>query len=77
MAFLPQFIDPGRSPILQSLFMAAVHFVIAMIYQGGLTMLVCRMSGWIKSSSLGRLLEGLAGIVLVSFGLRIFLEKRI
>ena len=77
MAFLPQFIDPGRSPILQSLFMAAVHFVIAMIYQGFLTMLVCRVSGWFKSSSAGRLLEGLAGVVLVSFGLRIFLEKRI
>lgn len=77
MAFLPQFIDPGRSPILQSLFMATVHFVIAMIYQGGLTMLVCRMSNWFKNSSLGRFLEGLAGIVLVSFGLRIFLGKRI
>lgn len=77
MAFLPQFIDPNRSPILQSLFMAAIHFVIAMIYQGGLTVLVCRVSGWFKSNPLGRLLEGLAGGVLVSFGLRIFLEKRI
>ena len=77
MAFLPQFIDPARSPILQSLSMAGIHFVIAMIYQGVLTMLVCRVSGWFKSSSLGRLLEGLAGTVLVLFGLRIFLEKRI
>ena len=77
MAFLPQFIDPNRSPILQSLFMAAIHFVIAMIYQGLLTLLVCRVSGWFKSSPLGRMLEGLAGVVLVSFGLRIFLEKRL
>lgn len=77
MAFLPQFIDPGGSPILQSLFMAAIHFVIAMIYQGGLTLLVCRVSGWFKSGSLGRLLEGLGGIVLVLLGLRIFLQKRI
>ncbi|MDX2494061.1 MAG: LysE family translocator [Desulfuromusa sp.] len=77
MAFLPQFIDPGRSPILQSMFMAAVHFVIAMIYQGFLTLLVCRLHGWFKGSLLGRLAEGLGGLVLVSFGLRIFLEKRI
>lgn len=76
MAFLPQFIDPHRSPILQSLFMAAIHFVIAMIYQGVLTLLVCRVSGWFKGGSLGRLLEGLAGMVLVSFGLRIFMQKR-
>ncbi len=77
MAFLPQFIDPGRSPILQSLFMAAIHFIIAMIYQGLLTVLVCRVSDWFKNNPWGRLLEGLAGVVLVSFGLRIFLEKRI
>ena len=77
MAFLPQFIDPARSPILQSLFMAAVHFVIAMIYQGVLTLLVCRVSIWFKGGPWGRLLEGVAGTVLVSFGLRIFLEKRI
>ena len=77
MAFLSQFIDPARSLIVQSLFMAAVHFVIAMIYQGFLTMLVCRMSGWFKNSLPGRFLEGLAGTVLVSFGLRIFLEKKI
>ena len=77
MAFLPQFIDPYRSPILQSLFMAAVHFFIATIYQGVLTLLVCRMSGWFKGGPLGRWLEGVAGMVLVSFGLRIFLEKRI
>jgi threonine/homoserine/homoserine lactone efflux protein len=77
MAFLPQFIDPARSPVLQSLFMAAVHFVIGMIYQGLLALLVYRVSGWFKSSRLGRTLEGLTGIVLVTFGLRIFLQKRI
>jgi threonine/homoserine/homoserine lactone efflux protein len=57
--------------------MAAVHFVIGMIYQGLLALLVCRVSGWFKSGPLGRTLEGLTGIVLVLFGLKIFLEKRI
>ncbi|RLB72033.1 MAG: LysE family translocator [Deltaproteobacteria bacterium] len=77
MAFLPQFIDPTRSPVLQSLSMAAVHFVIGMIYQGLLALLVCQVSGWFKSSPLGRTLEGLTGAVLVSFGLQVFLQKRI
>ncbi|MDX2479398.1 MAG: LysE family translocator [Desulfuromusa sp.] len=77
MAFLPQFIDPSRSPVLQSMFMAAVHFIIAMIYQGVLTALVCRVRGWFMGSRLGRMASGLAGLVLVSFGLRIFLEKRV
>jgi len=77
MAFLPQFIDPSRSPIIQSLFMAVIHFFIAMAYQGLLAILVCRVSGWFRGSRLAQVLEGLAGVVLVSFGLRIFLEKRI
>ncbi len=77
MAFLPQFIDPSRSPVLQSLFMAVVHFCIAMVYQVSLSLLVCRLHGWFRGSFLGRLAEGLGGLVLVSFGLRIFLEKRI
>jgi len=41
------------------------------------SLLVCRLHGWFRGSSLGRLAEGLGGLVLVSFGLRIFLEKRI
>ena len=77
MAFLPQFIDPLRSPLLQSLFMAAIHFIVAMIYQGLLTVLVCRVRGWFRVGCVGRLVEGLAGLLLVSFGLRILLEKRI
>ena len=77
MAFLPQFIDPLRSPLLQSLFMAAIHFIIAMVYQGLLTLLVCRVRGWFRVGCVGRLVEGLAGLLLVSFGLRILLEKRI
>lgn len=77
MAFLPQFIDPTRSPLLQSLFMATVHFVIAMIYQGLLVILVDRVKNWFQGSSLRRWTEGLVGLILVSFGLRIFLEKRV
>jgi len=77
MAFLPQFIDPSRSAIVQSLFMAVIHFVIAMIYQGGLVFAAIRLSRYFKGSFLARLAEGLAGAVLVNFGLRIFLQKRI
>lgn len=77
MAFLPQFIDASRSPLLQSLFMAAVHFVIAMLYQGGLTFLVKQVQSWFKGKFLKRLSEGCVGLLLIAFGLRIFLEKRV
>ncbi len=77
MAFLPQFINPEHSVLLQSLFMAAVHFCIAMIYQGALVLAVCRLHGWFKGSLLGKVAEGLGGLILVSFGMRILLDKRI
>ncbi|MBN1957927.1 MAG: LysE family translocator [Desulfuromonadales bacterium] len=77
MAFLPQFIDPVRSPLVQSLFMAAIHFAVAMIYQGLLSVLVIRIKGWFQGGFLRRLSSGLVGVLLISFGLRIFLEKRI
>lgn len=77
MAFLPQFIDPSRSPVLQSLFMAAVHFVIAMIYQGGLAALVGQVKRWFSGGSMRRWSESLVGLILVYFGVRIFLERRV
>lgn len=77
MAFLPQFIDPSRSPIFQSLFMAAIHFCIAMVYQGLLSILVVRIKGWFQGALLRRVSDSLVGVILISFGLRIFLEKRI
>lgn len=77
MAFLPQFIDPERSPVVQSLFMAAVHFVIAMIYQGSLALLVEQIKSWFKGGRLRRWSESFVGIILIFFGLKIFLEKRV
>jgi len=77
MAFLPQFIDPTRSPLLQSLFMATIHFGIAMVYQGLLSLLVVRVKGWFQGALLRRFSESLVGVILIFFGLRIFLEKRI
>jgi len=77
MAFLPQFIDPSRSAIVQSLFMAATHFVIAMIYQGGLAFAAVRVCRSLKGSLLARLTEGTAGLVLVFFGLRIFFVRQV
>jgi len=77
MAFLPQFIDPQRSAVYQSLFMAATHFIIAMIYQGGLAFAAIRLVRCFRGSFIARLAEGLAGVVLISFGVRIFLQRRI
>ncbi|SDH62707.1 resistance to homoserine/threonine (RhtB) family protein [Vibrio xiamenensis] len=75
LAFLPQFINPEYSPLLQSMLMAAIHFVIAMIWQCGLAGALDKAKNLLKSSRFMRWMEGTTGVVLVAFGVKLMLEK--
>ncbi len=71
MAFLPQFIDPTRSAIGQSLFLAGLHFLIAMVWQCLLASVVDQARRWIKNSRIRRSLDGVTGAVMVFFGFKL------
>ena len=71
MAFLPQFIDPARSPLGQSLFMAGLHFAIATVWQGLLVLLVDRARLWLADPRVSRGLDGIAGLILLGIGARL------
>ncbi|MFV0575326.1 MAG: LysE family translocator [Vibrio sp.] len=75
LAFLPQFINPENSPLLQSLFMASIHFVIAMIWQCGLATMVHSAKNWLQNSSAMKWMEGVTGVVLVTLGLKLALSS--
>lgn len=75
MAFLPQFIDPNGSVLQQSLLLAGIHFIIAMLYQTLLALLVERAAGWLDKPWVRRSLDGLAGVVMLLFGLKLALER--
>ncbi|MBF9000446.1 MULTISPECIES: LysE family translocator [Vibrio] len=76
LAFLPQFISPAHSALLQSLFMAAVHFVIAMIWQCALSGALNKARTLLKSAKFMRWMEGTTGCVLVGLGVKLMLERR-
>jgi len=76
MAFLPQFIDPAGSALQQSLVLAALHFLIAMIYQSLLALLVERAGRWLRNPCVRRSLDGLTGSIMLLFGLKLALESR-
>jgi threonine/homoserine/homoserine lactone efflux protein len=76
MAFLPQFIDPAGSALQQSLLLAAVHFIIAMIYQCLLAALVERSGRCLRNVRVRRCLDGLTGSVMLLFGLKLAVESR-
>ena len=76
MAFLPQFIDPNYSALNQSLFMAALHFTLAMMWQTFLAVMVHRARIWLARPKVARVLDSVTGVLLVGFGVRLALSQR-
>ena len=74
LAFLPQFIDPAGSAFGPSLLMAAIHFVIAMIWQCGLAGALDAAKGLLKSSRFMAWMEATTGVVLVALGVKLMLD---
>lgn len=75
MAFLPQFIDPARSALQQSLFLAGLHFVIAMVWQCLLASLVHQAKTWMQNQKVRRSLDGLTGSIMMAFGIKLALDR--
>ena len=71
MAFLPQFIDPAFSPIPQALLMAAIHFSICMLWQGGLVLMVDKARGWLQKPQVSKIMDSITGVLLVGFGAKL------
>ncbi len=76
MAFLPQFIDPAHSAMLQSLAMAAMHFTIAMLWQGILVLMVDRARSLLARPRVGMVMDGITGVLLIGFGARLAATQR-
>jgi threonine/homoserine/homoserine lactone efflux protein len=76
MAFLPQFIDPAKSALLQSLLLAALHFAVAMFYQCLLAAAVDRAGRWLGNPTTRRVMDALTGSVMLLFGIKLALESR-
>ena len=74
MAFLPQFIDPAGSALWQSLFLAAIHFAIAMVWQCLLAVGVNRARNWLQKPRVNKIFNGITGTVLLALGGRLALS---
>lgn len=76
LAFLPQFINPEGSVVLQSLLMASIHFLIAMVWQCGLAGALTRARSLLQSARFMRWMEATTGLVLVGLGLKLIFEEQ-
>lgn len=71
MALLPQFVDPAGNAFQQSLLLAGVHFLLAMLWQCGLAWVVVRFRNLGVGGRLKRLLNGLTGGFFVAMGAKL------
>ncbi len=67
-AFLPQFIDPGRSQLTQFLVLAATFVFIEFVYELGLAGSATRLGPWLGRTGTGRWLNRMTGAVFVGMG---------
>ncbi|NLS12471.1 LysE family translocator [Vibrio sp. SM6] len=72
-AFLPQFIHPQGSPIIQSLVLALVHFIIAMIWQCGLAGMLNGAKKLLNSRGFITGMEGTTAVILILLGGKLLL----
>ncbi len=75
MAFLPQFINPAQSALMQSLFLAGLHFIIAMIWQCLLALMVKQLKIWLQRPRVSQVFDGITGTVMIALGLRVAVES--
>ena len=71
LAFLPQFIDPAGSAVSQSLFLAGLHFLVAMVWQCLLASAVDQARRWMQNNRVRRTMDGVTGTIMVAFGIKL------
>ncbi len=75
MAFLPQFIDPQRSALVQSLQLAGVHFVISVFWLALVALMATQMRRWLRSEYVTRRVNQGLGFGLCGFGVALAAES--
>jgi RhtB (resistance to homoserine/threonine) family protein len=76
LTFLPQFISPGEPVLRRSLFLAAVHIVMGLIWLTSYAWFIDRLGVVLTRPRVKAALERATGVVLIAFGARLAWERR-
>ena len=76
VALLPQFVPAGSDPLLVGLLLAAVHGALSMGWFLLLTQLARVLGRWLRRPGTVRAVDGVTGVALVGFGLRLAVTAR-
>ncbi|WP_310177059.1 LysE family translocator [Neobacillus niacini] len=75
LTFLPQFVDGSSNTFLPFLLMGITYTVLTIIWFLFYISLINQISAFIKKPSVNKAMEGVTGLVLIGFGLKLALEK--
>lgn len=71
LTFLPQFISPGEPAFSKSLFLAAIHILMGLVWLTIYAAMLHRLSAKLLQPTIRRKLEAATGAVLITFGVRL------
>lgn len=77
VSFLPQFMPAGADVALLSVVMALIHAAMGIAWFAGLILAMRPLSRLLRRAAVARGLDALTGSLLVGFGVRLALEKRL
>jgi threonine/homoserine/homoserine lactone efflux protein len=76
VTLLPLFVPAGANVTAFSLLLASIHAAQALLWFGLLTRLTASLGAWVQRRGVTRALDGIAGGVLLAFGVGLFLQRR-
>lgn len=76
LTFLPQFLVPGKSTFVQFFMMGMTYAVLTFLWFFLYVSFIHSISAWMKKASVQRGIQGVSGVVLLGFGIKLALEDR-
>lgn len=76
LSLLPQFVDPGRAVVPQVLILSLTHAALALLWLLVVVFVLDRLHRVMQRPRVRRTLEGLTGLALVGFGIRLATAAR-
>ncbi|MFT5557982.1 MAG: threonine/homoserine/homoserine lactone efflux protein, partial [Sphingobacteriales bacterium] len=64
-------------PFVQSLTLAGIHFLIAMVWQCSLSGAINSAKNWLKNTSIMTWMEGITGTVLILLGIKLLMDDSV
>jgi threonine/homoserine/homoserine lactone efflux protein len=76
LAFLPQFMNPGDPVARKSALLIAIHYALGLLWLSMVAAAMGRLGRWLVRSRVRRVLDGVVGAVMTSFGVKLAFAAR-